>query len=185
MLKRERCFWLIALVIATAGLVHSSTIAKDSLARVEKELVDLRLEVQELTDDLEKSLIDLDAFAQDVEELKSFSETLRNYGIGEFEATAYAPFDNKSGMCNDGDPRRTATGTMPSRGTFAVNPRMFPYGTRMVVISKDGAEVGEALDTGGAMRKNPGLIDVYRDTYEEACAFGRQKVLVLYELDRE
>ncbi|MDW7670000.1 MAG: hypothetical protein SCJ93_14340, partial [Bacillota bacterium] len=27
--------------------------------------------------------------------------------------TAYAPFDNQSGMCNDGDPTSTATGTYP------------------------------------------------------------------------
>ena len=33
--------------------------------------------------------------------------------------TAYAPYDNKSGMCNDGTPDTTATNTKPKRGTIA------------------------------------------------------------------
>lgn len=92
-----------------------------------------------------------------------------------FVATGYAPHDNKGGICNDGDPTSTATGTYPRHGTIAVNPEIIPYGSSIYV---EGYGFGIAEDTGSIIRKNTHLIDLYFDTYEEAIAWGRRTVTI-------
>lgn len=91
--------------------------------------------------------------------------------------TAYAPFDNKSGICNNGDPTSTATGTYPKKGTLAADPARLPYGTQIEI---PGYGPGIVEDTGGALRndKENLRIDVYMDTYEEAMAWGRQELII-------
>ena len=118
---------------------------------------------------------------QSVEEIITLMrEWLDTWNVGIFESTAYAPHDPRAvaGMCHDGDPTSTRTGTYPSRGTIAVNPHTIPYYTNMWV---DGYGWGKALDTGGAMRKNPNLIDLFVHTQEEIRDWGRREVLVIYE----
>jgi len=90
--------------------------------------------------------------------------------------TAYAPYDT-SGICNDGSPDTTATGTKPKFGTLAANPKLLPYGTKILI---KGYGVGTVEDTGGALLKDDVniRIDLYMDTYEEAIAWGRQKMTV-------
>ena len=53
-----------------------------------------------------------------------------------------------------------------------------PYGTRLWV---QGYGWGQALDTGGMIRAREDLIDVFKDTYEEAIHWGRRKVIVVWE----
>jgi 3D (Asp-Asp-Asp) domain-containing protein len=91
--------------------------------------------------------------------------------------TAYAPFDNKSGMCSDGDPTSTATGTYPKHGTLAADPERLPYGTEIYI---PGYGIGTVEDTGGALRndKENIRIDIYVDTYEEAIEWGRKELVV-------
>ena len=86
--------------------------------------------------------------------------------------TAYAPYDNKSGTCNDGDPY-TSTGTMPKHGTMAADPKRVPYGTKVFV---PGYGLGQIEDTGGALRKDKKniRIDIFVKTYKEAIQFGKQ-----------
>lgn len=95
-------------------------------------------------------------------------------------ATGYAPLDNKSGTCTDGDPTKTATGTYPTWGTIAVNPKIIPYGTKMYV---EGYGWGVAEDTGAAIRARTDLIDLYFDTYEQAMAWGRRQVMVVIAIE--
>lgn len=84
--------------------------------------------------------------------------------------TAYAPLDNKSGICADGNPNITATGTQAKRGVIAVDPSKIPYFTK-IEIPQYG--VASAEDTGGAIRKYNGLaIDILVDSYEEAIQWG-------------
>lgn len=86
--------------------------------------------------------------------------------------TAYAPLDNVSGICAEGDPTVTATGTRSRRGVAAVDPRKIAYGTRLFIPG-----YGEAIaeDTGGAMRSYDGYaIDVLMETYQEAIEWGVQ-----------
>jgi 3D (Asp-Asp-Asp) domain-containing protein len=94
--------------------------------------------------------------------------------------SAYAPFDNKSGICNNGDPMNTATMTLPQRGTLAVDPRRLPYGSRVYI---PGYGYGTAEDTGSAMRRYEGIaIDVFVETYKEAMEFGVQyKTIRVYK----
>lgn len=91
--------------------------------------------------------------------------------------TAYAPYDNKSGMCNDGTPDTTATNTKPKRGTIAADPKRVPYGTKLYI-----PEYGHGIveDTGSALRKDKDniRIDVYMDTYEEAIEWGKKEMTI-------
>ena len=119
-------------------------------------------------------------------EIKKFEileENLGEWNMVEGLTTAYAPFDNVSGTCNDGNPNSTATGTVPTRGTFAVDPRRIPFGSTMIVVYDDGTvERGKALDTGGAMRTSRHyLVDVFRDTYEETRQHGVRPALILWK----
>ena len=100
----------------------------------------------------------------------------RKYRVEKLIVTAYAPYDNKSGICNDGDPNTTATGTKPDWGTVAVNPKRFPYGTEFYI---EGYGYGVGLDTGGAMRRNSDKIDLYMDTYAQAIAWGKREIEVI------
>jgi 3D (Asp-Asp-Asp) domain-containing protein len=68
---------------------------------------------------------------------------------------------------------RTATGTWPSRGTIAVDPRVIPLGTRLYV---DGYGEGVAVDTGGFIKG--ARIDVFMETKDEALSWGRRQVEV-------
>lgn len=108
-------------------------------------------------------------------EIKQF---LDKWNIEVFEVTAYSPYDNRSGICNDGNPNYTATGTRPAPGTIAVNPKIIPYGTRLWV---QGYGWGQALDTGGMIRVREDLIDVFHWTYEEAMKWGRRKAVVVWQ----
>lgn len=86
--------------------------------------------------------------------------------------TAYAPFDNRSGICNDGDPTNTSTGRSPGREYAAADPQKLPYGTKLEI---PGYGTVEIQDTGGALRSYDGIaIDVYFDSYEEAMKWGVQ-----------
>ena len=108
-----------------------------------------------------------------------YKEETRDFRVEKLIVTAYAPLDNRSGICADGDPTVTSTGTYPERGTVAVNPQIFAYGTEFYI---DGYGYGKALDTGGAIRRVDNKIDVVVDTYEEAMKWGVKEVwVVLYE----
>ena len=91
--------------------------------------------------------------------------------------TAYAPHDNVSGICNDGDPTSTATGTYPKHGTLAADPERLPYGTEIYI---PGYGLGTVEDTGGALRndKENIRIDVFMSSYENAIEWGKQELVV-------
>jgi 3D (Asp-Asp-Asp) domain-containing protein len=96
--------------------------------------------------------------------------------------TAYAPFDNQSGTCNDGDPNHTSTGQRPGPTIAAVDPDKIPYGTRFTLEGFDRVFV--AGDTGSALRAYDGIaVDIYMETYDEARRWGVQylKIEVIYD----
>ena len=103
----------------------------------------------------------------------------RDFRVEKLIVTAYAPHDNRSGICADGDPTKTSTGTYPERGTVAVNPKVFSYGTEFYI---PGYGPGIAEDTGGLIRRSTRKIDVVMDSYEEAMEWGvREMFVVVYE----
>ena len=70
---------------------------------------------------------------------------------------------------------RTATGTTPRWGTVAVDPRVIPLGSRLLI---EGFEemVFVAEDTGSSIRGN--IIDVWFDDAAAARRFGTQTRMV-------
>lgn len=68
---------------------------------------------------------------------------------------------------------RQLTGTGPSRGTVAVDPRVIPLGTELHI---EGYGPAVAADTGGDIQGQ--RIDLYMDTASECWQWGRQKVEV-------
>lgn len=102
-------------------------------------------------------------------------ETLTYTGTATIRATAYTHTD-------EGCDFTTATGTTVHVGTVAVDPRYIPYGTRMFIVSNDGAYVygiSVAEDCGGAIKGD--RMDLYFPTYEECIQFGR-RVCTIYFL---
>ena len=122
----------------------------------------------------------------EVNELTAHIEALRQvtekYSVDTFQVTAYSPYDNVSGMENDGNPNVTATGTKPRPGTIAVDPKVIPYGSKIIIIYEDGTvEYGVAEDCGGLIKGN--IIDVFRQTYKEAVKHGRREATVIWYND--
>jgi 3D (Asp-Asp-Asp) domain-containing protein len=73
---------------------------------------------------------------------------------------------------------RTFTGTVPIRGTVAVDPKVIPLGTRLWV---EGYGPGIAVDTGGAIRGRK--VDLFMTSRSECLNFGRRVVMVRIEGD--
>lgn len=71
----------------------------------------------------------------------------------------------------------TATGTIVGVGTVAVDKRVIPLGTRMFIVTNDGAYVyglSVAADTGVRGEK----VDLYFETYDQCIQFGRRAATV-------
>lgn len=162
--------WLVALCASMVVVMVGAWVVR---AQEYKVLQSRLVEVDQLEAEVQK-------LRAEIEELHEMKEVWDELKMDRFRSTAYAPHDDRSGMCSDGDPTRTALGTYPSRGTFAVNPKVIPYRSDMLVIGDGWFEHGQALDTGGAILATDDLIDRYVDTYEEAREFGCQDVLVIY-----
>lgn len=77
-------------------------------------------------------------------------------------ATAYSPTG-----------KRTYSGTVPRKGTVAVDPRVIPLGSELYI---DGYGYGKALDVGSAIKGN--RIDVFMESEREARKWGSRKVKV-------
>lgn len=99
--------------------------------------------------------------------------------LGEFRLTAYCPCMKCCGK-TDGI---TATGTMATEGrTIAVDPKVIPYGTRVLLIWPDGTQHSYiAEDCGGCVNGNH--IDVLFDDHRAARVFGVQSAMVYLEAE--
>jgi 3D (Asp-Asp-Asp) domain-containing protein len=67
----------------------------------------------------------------------------------------------------------TKSGTLVSRGTVAVDPKLIPLGTKLYI---EGYGHAVAYDTGGDIKHD--RIDLYMETKKEAFEFGRKDVRV-------
>ena len=73
----------------------------------------------------------------------------------------------------------TASGLPTKVGNIAVDPKVFPYGTRFYIYTNDGYLVygnAVAADCGSAIKGYK--IDLWFETYAEACNFGRRDCTV-------
>lgn len=120
--------------------------------------------MKEMRDERDRLLLKVDEMRDSVTNVMegNLSEA-EGWVVRRFRLTGYAPFDNKSGMCHDGDPTTTASGSYPKAGrTIAVDPKVIPLGTQ-VWVEGHGWRVAE--DTGGLIKGD--RIDIMVDTYEE------------------
>lgn len=91
----------------------------------------------------------------------------------EVKATAYAPGPHD----NDQWGNKTHLGTQIRPGVIAVDPRIIPLGSKVMLKYPDGTkEYAVAEDTGGAIKGH--RIDVARWTVNEAYKFGIKPVKV-------
>lgn len=137
---------------------------------------DLTILVDEEVVKKEERVVAEDVAVVEVPVVKTVAKKETNYTIVDARVSAYAPYDNKSGICNDGD-TLTSRGKPAGRQYVAVDPNLIPYNSTIEIEGFDG-EVFIAGDTGGVMR-NKGrqgiyAVDVFFDTYQEAMAFGIQ-----------
>ncbi len=73
----------------------------------------------------------------------------------------------------------TASGMKAAVGRVAVNPNIIPYGTKLFIRTTDGSYIygyAVAADTGTALMDGRAIVDLFFDTYEESCQFGRRNV---------
>jgi 3D (Asp-Asp-Asp) domain-containing protein len=156
--KIERTLLSIVLILLTILLLYNTQHTITHRRAVEqngKAIIELRQEIKSLQEDI-------DTFT-------------RQWSFGEFEATAYAPLDPAAvkGMCHDGNPYSTATGTVPTAGrTIAVDPKVIPLGTRVYIQGKFYI----AEDVGGSIKGQ--RIDICVETRDIALSWGRRQVLV-------
>lgn len=95
------------------------------------------------------------------------SATIRSLGI--FRTTAYCPCKSCSGKWGG----RTSTGTIATAGhTISVDPRVIPYGTRIMI----GGVIYTAEDCGGGVKGNH--IDIFFNTHGETRAYGTKNLEV-------
>lgn len=73
----------------------------------------------------------------------------------------------------------TASGTRARHGTLAADPKLFPFGTKLVI---PGYGTGVVEDVGGAIKGRH--IDAWFPTHEEALRWGRKRLSVT-ELHRK
>ena len=105
------------------------------------------------------------------------NQTTNNNMILKARVTAYAPLDNKSGICADEKPNITSTGVTPSRDICSVNPTRIPYGTKIYIPGYGDVIAG---DTGGSIREYDGYaIDVYMENYDDAINWGVQHLEII------
>lgn len=100
--------------------------------------------------------------------------------LGEFTLTAYCPGRCCCGKWASG---YTATGTWATEGrTIAVDPKVIPYGSRVLLIWPDGTQREYiAEDCGGGVNDNH--IDVFFNDHQAARYFGVQSAMAYWEAE--
>lgn len=98
--------------------------------------------------------------------------------IGEYTLTAYCACSKCCGVWANG---YTATGTWATEGrTIAVDPKVIPYGSRVLLIWPDGTQhTYTAEDCGGDVNGNH--IDVFFNDHQAARIFGVQSAMAYLE----
>lgn len=89
-----------------------------------------------------------------------------------FEATAYTDDVQSQGKWVG----QTASGMKPQVGVIAVDPKVIPLGTKLIVEGYNNNDICIAGDTGGAIKGK--RLDLFFNTRKEALAFGRRNVKV-------
>ena len=86
----------------------------------------------------------------------------------------------KAAAYTDSPSAKTASGRGVKPGYIAVDPKQFPYGTELWVVSTDGIVYGYciAADTGGFVNKGKFTIDLFMNTSSECKQWGSRDVII-------
>lgn len=107
------------------------------------------------------------------------TKDLSNYKTNKFKVTAYSPFENVSGIEHDGDASVTSTGMKPGPTVIAVDPKVIPYYSDVIIVYDNGEVIkGIAGDCGGAIKGNK--LDVFKYTYKETIEHGVRSATVIW-----
>lgn len=158
---------MIAVLTVVSMIVITMNVeAQQIIADQESTIKEQQKQIQEQKQKLQgQDAAKLGHFAEESGQDEKQEEALRSLGM--FEITAYCPCP----LCSSSWNRTTATGTTATAGrTIGVNPDVIPYGSRIMINGHEYI----AEDTGGAMRENPRVIDVFMESHEDALQFGRQ-----------
>ncbi|MDW7670577.1 MAG: 3D domain-containing protein [Bacillota bacterium] len=159
------------LALREAALIHQ----RREVADLHQRVIELEIEKNHLQEALRLRLRETQNLTEQVEQLRTIPAVV----------TAYAPLDPHAaeGMCYEGDPRITATGTVARPGVVAADFGRLPAGTRLDI---PGYGIGVVEDIGSALRQAEGIrLDVLMEYREEALKWGRQTLDVQIALDRE
>ena len=187
-MKMKETVALAVLVLMLAGLAMFQTAAVNRELQSYAEELDARvlglemeLEAYQWSNEKHHTLL-REQQAQLDHTLRLILDELQKWEWVEVEASGYAPLDPNAvkGVCHDGNPNYTATGTRPTPGrTLAVDPKVIPYGSRVYIPGK-GFYFAE--DTGSMIRQlsKDGLprIDICFATRAEAFAWGRRVITI-------
>ncbi len=169
----------ILLAISVVALVFLiSTELLGEVRSLRKDIQYLRKHVAELEEEIEEHERDVRRQKMRVDSLIEVIEHIGGWSSAMFTVTSYAPLDSNAveGMCHDGDPTSTFTGTRPTAGrTVAVDPSVIPLGSPLWI---EGLGWRIAEDIGGLIEGK--RIDVVMDSREDALDWGIRNRSVIY-----
>ena len=171
------------LIIILALLIALMSVIAVKYERLKEELDKEKQVVKSQTHFISKQLYITKKLRHDLEQQhyreRKLGEEIIRLKTVRARVTAYAPLDNKSGICAEGNPLITSTGETVGKSIIAVDPKKIPYGTKVEI---PGYGVARASDTGGALRNYDGIaIDVYKDSYIEAMKWGVKYIDVIID----
>jgi len=153
----------------------------------------LSFEISDLNDRLKNKQDEvdylLDKFEEYEEEIRNYEYVIKNSVVNDIsknkvvnymygEATAYTP--SERGINSDSDPTKTSIMKPAKNGVIAVNPKVIPYGSEVMIISGKTIIRGKAWDTGGDMMKNPKQVDILMENLEDSIEWGRREVHIIW-----
>lgn len=168
-MKRTFIIYTVALLIS--GFIFGYLFGNNQKSSLPQAFACEEIDLMEMpTSDVELAESEKE-FAEQIEVEKIIKEEIfaQKKNAGTFELTAYCGCVN---CCGKSD-AITATGTRATQGrTIAVDPKVIPYGTEVVI----NGHTYIAEDCGGAIGGN--RIDIYFENHQDAINFGRQSANV-------
>lgn len=187
-----------ALVVLSTAVQSSAVISSFSMAETSQNITTLTVKAPETSeenadDDSTPSVQSNDFSRANADEIDMLSD-FKNSGmpISEIDTPNDLQLDENGIPINyqycveakatayTGD-TATASGRTPMPGHIAVNPKEYPYGTELYVVSADGDYIYGyciAADTGGFVKMGNTDIDVYLDNEDMCYDWGNKDVII-------
>lgn len=175
---KKKTLWSLLMIAAMTLFAGTITTYAEETEAAEEEICDIDAEEEPITDEISKvitvgeaSSLETEAITEeelseetDPEEDSHNHNGLQSLGI--FRTTGYCPCYR----CSEGWGRRTSTGaTATASHTVAVDPRVIPYGTKLMI---EGV-IYTAEDRGGGVKGNH--IDIFFDSHTQTRQHGSRQ----------